>query len=341
MKKLIYSICLIGIISCTSRNSTQFIDISRADLLTPERTVYSTDSAGILGDITIKGDILILLDQSQADQKLIAVDKKTGREISRFGNKGKGPGELIQPAFIENENTYNGTDVIDIHDYTRLMKYTYDISDPENAVYVPAKDFVIPADLMYLSYHNIVENSIIGKSASLKKEGLFNIYDMDSKTSKWVDYYPMVENMEIMKLNWGCDSKLAAKGKGDVIIAAMTFFDLIQVYDWQGKLINKYSFTKDYVPVYDEEALPMYTLDHYVGNDYCYILRSNRDMIKAQNKKGQELILIDWSGKIAKTYFLKDYVRRICVDEAHKKLYGLTSDELGETYSVVEYNLGS
>ena len=74
------------------------------------------------------------------------------------------------------------------------------------------------------------------------------------------------------------------------IIVAYRYFDLIQLYDDEGKLLQECCFSKIQKPLLSTVASGMapeasfYNLSTCGTNKYCYILRANKTGIQLQNQ---------------------------------------------------------
>ena len=126
------------------------------------------------------------------------------------------------------------------------------------------------------------------------------------------------------------------------IIVAYRYFDLIQLYDDEGKLLQECCFSKIQKPLLSTVASGMapeasfYNLSTCGTNKYCYILRANKTGIQLQNqpqKLSGQLIVMDWSGNIKNIYPCPELLYSICVDANDTYLFATI-----DNYNDLEYS---
>ena len=188
---------------------------------------------------------------------------------------------------------------------------------------------------------NFIDSTFVGKSIDMNY-GSFFIYNSTSKEKKWIKFnhkfrYPDKKYEDQSYLNSICVHPQKKK-----IIVAYRYFDLIQLYDDEGKLLQECCFSKIQKPLLSTVASGMapeasfYNLSICGTNKYCYILRANKTGIQLQNqpqKLSGQLIVMDWSGNIKNIYPCPELLYSICVDANDTYLFATI-----DNYNDLEYS---
>ena len=188
---------------------------------------------------------------------------------------------------------------------------------------------------------NFIDSTFVGRSIDMNY-GSFFIYNSRSKEKKWIKFnhkfrYPDKKYEDQSYLNSICVHPQKKK-----IIVAYRYFDLIQLYDDEGKLLQECCFSKIQKPLLSTVASGMapeasfYNLSICGTNKYCYILRANKTGIQLQNqpqKLSGQLIVMDWSGNIKNIYPCPELLYSICVDANDTYLFATI-----DNYNDLEYS---
>lgn len=335
-----YTIILIFFLlfSCKS-SDIPFYDLSIAQSLEPARMVYQTNEAGVLTELRVKDSLIIAIDPI-GEKKFTIINLFTGEEMLKFGESGRGPDDFLSPDILINNDIINAdSSHITIFD-SNLMRFSN--IDPNRILTepdykIPGKKF--PAKIIGNTNLNITDGKIIGKSSSLKSQGMFFIYDIKNEQQKWVDYYPDPQNIAISNRNYAFNMHLAAQE--NKIIGAMTFMDMIQVFDTTGNRIQTYKFSENIIPAPEmmQANSTVYFTGIYATPKYCYFTRIGYHSGNEDNRKnGAHIIQTDWNGHIVKSYKLKQFLYGFCIDENRNKLLGIHSEDQ-DTFQIIEYNL--
>ncbi len=328
----------LGLFSCKSSDIPLY-DLGTAQPLETGRTVYQSNDVGILAELRVKDSLLIAIDPI-GEKKFIIINLFTGKEIQKFGESGRGPREFLSPEFLINNDIRNAdSSHITLFDsnLSRFSNIDFNriLTDPDYKI--PTQKF--PAKITGNANLNITDGKIIGKSSSLESLGMFFIYDLKTGQQKWVDFYPNPQNIAIAERNYAFNMHLAAQK--DRIIGAMTFLDMIQVFDTTGHHIQTYKFSENIVPA-PEMMLgnsAVYFTDVYATPQYCYFIRLGYPSGEENNRKnGAYIIQTDWNGNVVKSYKLKQFLYGFCIDESRNKLLGIHSEDQ-DTFQIIEYNL--
>lgn len=324
--------------SCKS-SDISFYDLNTAHPLEPAKIVYQTNEAGVLAELRVKDSLIIAIDPI-GEKKFTIVNLFTGKEILKFGEKGRGPNDFLSPDILINNDIINAdSSYITIFDSNLVRFYNMDLNriltDPDYKIRITK----FPAKIIGNTNLNITDGKIIGKSCALKNQGMFFIYDMKNEQQKWVDYYPDPQNIDILNRNYAFNMHLAANKNR--VMGAMTFMDMIQVFDTTGNRIQIYKFSENIIPSPEmiQAKAVVYFTGIYATSKYCYFTRLGYDSGNENDRKnGTYIIQTDWNGHMVKSYKLKQYLYGFCIDENRNKLLGIHSEDQ-DTFQIIEYNL--
>ena len=229
--------------------------------------------------------------------------------------------------------TYGDADEKFIHVYDTAFNFKFSVSDKGKLF----SEFNMPQ----FFNTNFIDSTFVGKSIDMNY-GSFFIYNSTSKEKKWIKFnhkfrYPDKKYEDQSYLNSICVHPQKKK-----IIVAYRYFDLIQLYDDEGKLLQECCFSKIQKPLLSTVASGMapeasfYNLSICGTNKYCYILRANKTGIQLQNqpqKLSGQLIVMDWSGNIKNIYPCPELLYSICVDANDTYLFATI-----DNYNDLEYS---
>lgn len=229
--------------------------------------------------------------------------------------------------------TYGDADEKFIHVYDTAFNFKFSVGDKGKLF----SEFNMPQ----FFNTNFIDSTFVGKSIDMNY-GSFFIYNSRSKEKKWIKFnhkfrYPDKKYEDQSYLNSICVHPQKKK-----IIVAYRYFDLIQLYDDEGKLLQECCFSKIQKPLLSTVASGMapeasfYNLSTCGTNKYCYILRANKTGIQLQNqpqKLSGQLIVMDWSGNIKNIYPCPELLYSICVDANDTYLFATI-----DNYNDLEYS---
>ena len=291
-----------------------------------------------------KDSLLIMIAYGDADEKFIHVYDTAFNFKFSVGNKGKLFSEFNMPQFFNTNFIDCHDSIIHIFDINLLQEKDFNLTkfiqnpQPEKEI----KGRYLPTKLYFTDNLNILNDStFVGRSIDMNY-GSFFIYNSRSKEKKWIKFnhkfrYPDKKYEDQSYLNSICVHPQKKK-----IIVAYRYFDLIQLYDDEGKLLQEHCFSKIQKPLLSTVASGMapeasfYNLSICGTNKYCYILRANKTGIQLQNqpqKLSGQLIVMDWSGNIKNIYPCPELLYSICVDANDTYLFATI-----DNYNDLEYS---
>ena len=335
--------CLLLLVSCDNSKSKQMhavnlnVNSSKTDLQLFDTLVVCKEeyprSMNVFGD-------WLCVTMAKSDTCLYLYDKKSGELVKRMGIIGMGPEDVMLPEFVKNAQNMNPE---------RLMMYDLNAKKyfflNKNASF----DDFSPLNTQYAGMNslNITERYIVGHQIS-GENSLFQIVKKDSKEVKSVDFYPELPNSVTDKikrhLNYLYSPHIMCNEEKNRIVVPMYFFDLIQIYDFNGDLLKIVNLggNDDYVKNINHV---LYKEDYrgcsqcYLTKDFCYLSRDLYDG-KTGKKVENEILKMDWDGNIVQTIKLSvTLAASFCVENDHT-LYlivqNIVDDE--EEYLILSYH---
>lgn len=344
MKSYVLLIIAGWLCSCASHSDT-FYDLTSSKQIKPNKVICEVLDAGVLSQLQIDDTLLVAIDHL-GEKKFIVIDLNSGKEISRLGEKGRGPKEFYSPQFVINDNTIiKDSSYLSVYD-SNLMRFFH--IDFNKLVYdstyrIPSQIF--PVKIIGCTNLNLLKDKIIGKSSTTEDSGAFFIYDTQNERQTWADYYPRRGNLKPGTYNYLYNVNLAANEATHKIICGMTFMDIVTVYDTTGHLIKSYKFSENTTFDIDSDTqmvkydAPVYLPHIYSTRNHCYFLRIGYDTGSLDARKdGTTLIKLDWEGNIVNSYKINEYLYGFCIDEQRDKLLGIFSED-SDVFKILEYNL--
>lgn len=341
MKKIIYlSLLPLFLVGCaTQRGETELIDLKKEASSAPltSKVIFESGEIGFINSLTLRGDYIILEDgYPNVETFFYALDKASGELVSKFGRRGRASNELLQPIVVSNNMTYNDDKSFDVVEWQLNMLYTLSLEDI-NKVEIVSK-IKLPAEISRTDYVHKLGDNYLGKKMAPAGNELFLV--VNSKNDSIVraqDYFDTDVKIEATSKSYYYAAKLMAHPDKDVVIAGMTFFDYVDVYDLEG-LKKRYQFSENPLPdLSDRMNVPMYSMSGYCGKEYCYLIRKNQ--VAEGEPKSVSVLVFDYDGQFKKAYNFDRNFNRLCVDETTNKLYGSDLNSDTGVVSLFEFQL--
>lgn len=339
-------ILLFLLVSCRSgkrTDSDQPQETKSALPLAPEYTVQHLSGKSVIRladlypvDLDFYASSLYII-TVKSDTSIYVFDRNTYKQTQGLGIVGSGPQDVFSPEFVSNNyELKDNNGGVAFHD-SNARKIFY--ADESNQL-VEWKLFTdVLASVRGL---NISGDYWIGQRIRTGEENMFHIYNEASGRTIEIGYYPELPDLEKIDKNYLYALNITANHSKDRIIAGMYFFDLIQIYDFQGNRISTLSLSPDYKPetvlegMKDNKDYISYPRI-YSTADYCYLCR------KLKGCKATQLIRLTWNGKVNAVYQFDEPINACCVDEAKGELYTISQkidiDSEEEFYDIMLYHL--
>lgn len=344
MKNLLLLSLLFLFTGCAEKTITRIDLENNSKKLTAGNVIFTSDIIGAVGDITVKGDLIVFTDHHPSSAiGFFVVNKRTGELESTFGPRGRGPEEYLQPTIVRNEKLYNKDTLLDVYDMGTNTANTLNLSNPKEVCRVLNKEVKAPNAVYGMKFINRIGDEVMGQVA-IQTEDATWLKFVDINDGEVHDKIPYFNSGLV--INTGAsfiyDTHVYASVLSNKIISGMSFFDYINVFNREGELLKRYQFGENPLPQLDNKGAiakyVVYTHMSYSSPKYCYFLRYGTDMNRPSfDDTGMTLIKLDWKGKFIDSYSIEHFLYAFCVDEQNGILYGVQTDRETGTVSIREY----
>lgn len=319
IKRVLYFIFCVFIFSCTSVDDDfDFVDLSKSTTLQSPETILRFDDKYPVS-VKVKDSLLFVI-YVKADTCVEVYNIETKRKIKSLGPVGHGADDLINPNFILSAD--NDRVLLDEGNLRKIVEIAKD-----DAGDMRLKDYIpYPDSLLISSETNLSEKYIAGRKVDANDGNLFIVYNRD--TGKILEAEcPFTLNEPIADYNYTFASIVALNERQNRIMVGMYFFDLVHVYDLEGKHINTFKFSERCIPDVNKNTRRLALENGYSGfircfptEKYCYLLRMTTD--PAAGKTEKMLVQTDWNGNLVHSYRFADNVSgQFYIDEPTHRLY--------------------
>lgn len=345
MKHLLPLILLLMLGACSDGGVIRINIDETAQKLTRDKVIFKSESIGNIGDMVVKGDLIVFTDNHPSSRVgFYIVNKNSGELIGTYGARGRGPNEYLNPAIIRNDNLYNNDFTLDVYDYGTNILNSLNLKDPEAVESMKEKEFRVPTSAHGINSINRLDNEILGQTIIKGEEvSWFKIANLnDGSIVTNVPFFETEAPINPDNASYIYSSHIFASPTTDKIILGMSFFDYIDVYSRKGELIKRYVFGDNPLPQLDNNGsiskYVVFTHMSYSSKKHCYYLRYGTDMNRPNyDDTGMTLIKLDWKGKLVNQYKIDDFLYAFCIDEESNKLLGVLTDRETGTVSIVSY----
>ena len=352
MKRLFSVLFLcIFISSCLSKRDSSYSDEARVDtdssrvvsvekLNSPDTVLMLMEEYPV--EMDIYDDVLYVV-MAKADTFIHLFNKRTGKLLKRIGTVGNGPEDVLSPEFVrnnyENRAIQKGIEMYDMNKKNRFIAYSDSLGSFTK----------LPEDYLGWGSLNLNQKYLVGKHIG-EKNSLFQIYDLRTRRITNVPVYPepssaltdkVQDNLWLMySANVLCNLNLHK------IFVSMYYFDMIQVYDLQGKLQNVICLGKDgdnnekqFRKLLDRKNYVGY-IQCYATSDYAYFRRSLKDG-ETGDAMNNQIAQVDWNGMVTHVWEVgQGMTSGFCIDQ-DRYLYCIKKGELQneEAFLILRYAL--
>ena len=339
MKIILLVLYLFLMLSCSSvKDEFSFIDLSKSTILQSSETILKFDDKYPTSIKVV--DSLLFVIQVKADTCIDVFNLFTKQKIKSLGPIGHGDNDLINPNFILSAD--NNKVLLDEGNLKRILEIKYDTDSMQLKEYIP-----YPEPIFISSETNFSKNYIVGRRIDAIDGKMFFIYNRTTDEVSEVDCFPKLEE-PVSDYNYTFAPTITFNEQQNRIIAGMYFFDMIHIYDLEGKRINTFTFSEKSIPTVNKNTKMLELENGYSGfircfptEDYCYLLRITANLTKEESET--MLIQIDWNGNLVNSYRFMDNVSgQFYIDESVHKIYIIRNSwnsTDGEVFEIVSYNL--
>lgn len=341
MKKVFYFIFCVFMFSCTSDdNDFDLVDLSETSILQFPETILRFDDKY---PVSVKMvDSLLFIINVKADTCVDVYNIKTRQKIKSLGPVGHGADDLVNPSFILSVD--NDRALLDEGNLKKIVEIEKDDDGSmQLKEYIP-----YPNSIFMSSETNLSNNYIVGRKIDAIDGKMFFIYNRTTENILEVEC-PFTLNESVSDYNYTFASTVALNEQQNRIIVGMYFFDLIHVYNLEGKRIHTFKFSEKCIPDVNKNTRMLALENGYSGfvrcfptEKYCYLLRVSANPIA--EKTENMLIQTDWNGNMINSYRFVDNVSgQFYIDENAHKVYVIRNswdaDINEEVFDVVSFDL--
>lgn len=327
--------------SCTSDdNDFDLVDLSETSILQSPETILRFDDKY---PVSVKMvDSLLFIINVKADTCVDVYNIKTRQKIKSLGPVGHGADDLVNPSFILSVD--NDRVLLDEGNLKKIVEIE---KDDDGSMQL--KEYIPYPDSIFMSSEtNLSKNYIVGRKIDAIDGKMFFIYNRTTGRIREVEC-PFTLNESVSDYNYTFAPIVALNEEQNRIIIGMYFFDLIHVYDLEGKYIHTFKFSEECIPDVNKNTRMLTLENGYSGfvrcfptEKYCYLLRVSANPIA--EKTENMLIQTDWNGNMINSYRFVDNVSgQFYIDENAHKVYVIRNswdaDINEEVFDVVSFDL--
>ena len=316
---LMLSACMCA---CSQRasNKNEEVDIKPKKLAVADTLVTFYEDYPAFLDVR---DDRLCVTLVKSDTCLALFDKYSGNLVKRLGVKGKGPQDMQSPEFVKNGPLVDAGRFV-FYDLNQQKLFFLD-KDGELG------DFS-PLTARYGSL-NVTADYIVGHSTGFDPS-LFLVKDRKTGEEKAMELHPKLPESQEERLKdmlrYMYSPHVLCNEAQNRIVLAMYFFDLVQIYNFQGELQKTLTLgeEKDFGQMVSELTNNGDYWGYssaYATKDFCYLRRTLNEGATGEGKQSQ-IMKMDWEGRVMDIYDL-DVVPNggFCVDEDGKQ-YAIAHD---------------
>lgn len=276
--------------------------------------------------------IIIVVNRKSKNNKLINLySNKSFTHIASTGIKGRGPGELLSPLTI---SVSNSEESFYIHAGTKMKVFRYPIIKAiTNKSFKPIQEnnMKLPLEFFY-GFFPIDNDKFFTTTDIINKQFIFF-----NQNSEILNYNGKYKDKDIDKIisNNNVQSKIkyykgryAVKPDKTLIAHALIRLNKVFIYNIKGDKIRSIQLEK-----LNTKEVGFMSLD--VSNKYIYVIDSQQKFnSELKYPIANYLYIINWDGKLLKTYYLNTPLYDLSIDLNNDKIYGINNTS---TKSLVIY----
>lgn len=299
-------------------------------------------------DIKSSGDFIILRNEWE-NTKLTLIDRKHKESPCHFGQRGNGPGELLNPGPL-----WGCSDNLEVFDGSKMSLLRFEIDSVLAGCQLASKN-VFQTDVAGIISLTVLDDTIYVASGVFQ-EGRFCLLDKTGKALTYTGDYPKDRDkstdVPFHVLGMAYQSSMCSQPGGNRTAIATRYGSILQIHAWDAskKALEEVACINEFSPMLstrDINGTPNFrpnaeTRWGYLSIDgterYIFALYSGR--FQKENNAfylGNEVRVFDWKGEPLYSLQLDCEGSALAVKE--NKLFILSeSMDTGE-YDIVEYDL--
>lgn len=289
-------------------------------------------------------DDAIIVTKIHSDSAIIIIDKKSGKPLFNIGLVGIGPKDVLMPRMLNNPIVSNSKELI-MTDVNAGKLLRLNITDG-NINQTP-----LPEYMRGMAYINLFSDKMVASKVG-NTDNMFMIYDISENSSHDVKFPFELSEDNINMLGAGLQtfmsSNIFANEEKDRIISSMYYFDIYNVFDFNGNLKRCVSLGSESIDInksieniFSGQEFWRYSIG-FATNEECWLkrIKNRADLNKDETITiSQQLIKTDWEGIPSAVYQLPNDLLNFCID--NDCLYGIINqiNNDNESYYIIRWNL--
>ena len=329
-------IILFFCISCKKDKTIKFPVFKKETSLKGEVLFEEDTNFYDIGNILFSKGYMIL-ERIRSSPKFLVYDKINNKFIKGYGAIGKGPNEFLSPE--QQVITSNGNLLAWITDFYKnelvLLDINTDGASEENTQILKRVKF--PENISYLKQSFVTKDSLlVGGLSDVSLYGRFVSYDLVSKEVRFFGELPDVRrNSQLKETLYGFVS--AIRPDQSRYAVAMHYFNRIEIYDSQGKMLSTIGESLDRAGKIsnkdiEKQNLTDYYTDIIATNQYIFALKLGALEKSFAEEKEVYVEVFDWEGNPVYQFILQEYAQGIAYDGDNKELYSINHWTHGKIY---------
>lgn len=334
--------------SCSYKGPNDLVlrAFSKVENLKMKSTMIKSSEIGEIVDLLVI-DSFLISDEIFSKKIFKLYNLRTGKLLSNFINKGKGPNEMIFPHLLN----YYDSDCFTSFDsnskeliyfsLNEILNQNYQFHRKEKIEFTTEKSFAAKSYLL--------NDSMLLCTGFLKK-GQYCIYNLNSKNSEYFLDYPYDEKHkgetnETKGQAFQCEISIKPDRKKFANVTGAIF----EICEFHNIEINRIFRKVYYFPVYKVvqnhaafDSTQPYGFHSITSTDsFIFMIYSGRSMKEYGDEyyAGKNLLVFDWNGNPVVNFILDRYLKRYTLDASQMKIYGYCTNPISGEPEIVTYQL--
>ena len=312
--------------------------------LTSQNSLIKSSDIGEIVDMAII-DSYLISDEIFSDKIFKLYNLRTGKLISNFINKGKGPNEMLYPEAIN----YYKPDFFTLFDGNKRELIYFSLNEILNKNYRFYNKKKVEAEGFWVSKSYLLNDSLLLCTGFFKK-GQYLLYDLNSKTfNNFLDYPPDEKLKGVTNEIKGraFQGQISVRPNGGKFAnATRGVFEICEIKNADIKRIfRKTYFSPECKIIHNNVAFSSaspYGFHSITSTDsYIFLIYSERSMKEYGDEyyAGNNLLVFDWDGNPVVNFILDRYLKNFALDVSQMKIYGFCTNSNSGEPEIVTYQL--
>lgn len=321
-------------------------DFTKTIHLTMEKSLIQNSDIGEIVDMLVI-DSFLISDEIFSKKIFKLYDIQTGKLLSNFIDKGRGPNEMLFPHIL---NYYN-QDCFTTFDNNNKELIYFSLCEFRNQNYRFHKkekiEFTTTKSFATKSY--LLNDSTLLCTGILEK-GQYILYNLKSKNTKLLLDYPYDEkhkgeSNEIKgtafqgEISVKPDRKKFANATGGIFeICELQGADIRRIFR-KIYYFPEYKIIQNHAAFYSTQPYAFHSITS--TDSYIFLIYSGRSMKEFGEEyyAGNNLLVFDWEGNPVVNFILDRYLKNFTLDVRYMKIFGYCTNPISGEPEIVTYHL--